>query len=82
MQLLKGSPEYPSRHVQIDTWLCTLHSAFTPHVPGQGSVHFSLIHALSLGQSEFMVHSGLQFGGLPIYVSIHEQEGDPPISRH
>lgn len=43
----------------------TLHLAEKPHEPGQGSRHFSLIHALLLGQSEFIVHSGLQFGGDP-----------------
>lgn len=47
-------------------WLITLHKAATPHEPGQGSRHFSFMHAKLLGHSELMVHSGLQFGGLPI----------------
>ena len=29
-----------------------------------------------------MVHSGLQFGGIPIYVGKQEQDGDPPLLRH
>lgn len=29
-----------------------------------------------------MVHSGLQFGGDPMYVGKQEHEGAPPISRH
>lgn len=44
----------------------TLQVADMPHDPGQGSLHFSLIHAKLLKQSEFIEHSGLQFGGVPI----------------
>lgn len=40
------------------------------------------MHALLLGHSELIVHSGLQFGGVPIYSFKHEHEGVPPISRH
>lgn len=29
-----------------------------------------------------IVHSGLQFGGLPMNVGRHEQDGVPPTSRH
>lgn len=47
----KGSPVYPEWHVQMALWFCTEHSALMPHVPGQGSTHFELIQALSLGQS-------------------------------
>lgn len=64
-QLLKGSPVNPSGQVQIGRWLKTVHLADTPHDPGQGSVHVCRMHDRSLGQSEFTVHSGLQFGGLP-----------------
>lgn len=66
-QLLKGSPTYPSKHMQLARWFCTRHSAFIPHDPGQGLMHLSLIQALSLEQSELIVHSGRQFGGLPVY---------------
>lgn len=37
----------------------TAHSAFWPQVPGHGSIHFNLIHALSLEQSLLRIHSGL-----------------------
>lgn len=40
------------------------------------------MHALSLGQSVFIVHSGRQLGGLPLYCGKHVHEGDPPMSRH
>lgn len=39
--------------------------AFCPHVPGQGSTHLFLIHALFLGQSVFNTHSGRH----PVYGS-------------
>lgn len=68
--------------VHIETWLCTLHSAFIPHEPGHGSIHFSLIQALSLEQSEFIVHSGRQFGGVPMYFCKQEQDGRPLNSTH
>lgn len=45
-----------------------------PQEPGQGSRHFSLIQAKFEGQSALIVHSGLQFGGEPIYPVTHEQE--------
>jgi hypothetical protein len=60
----------------------TVHIALKPHEPGHGSRHLLLIQALLLGHSELMEHSGRQFGGEPIYVDKHEQEGDPLISRH
>lgn len=46
--------------VQLGKWLITLHSAFCPHVPGQGFWHLDLIQAKLDGQSEFIVHSGRQ----------------------
>ena len=57
---------YPGMQMQIGTWFLTSHFALTPHNPGQGSWHFLLMHALSIGQSAFTTHSGLQFGGEPI----------------
>lgn len=66
VQLVKGSPVNPSKHVHIGVWLMTLHWAPIPQDPGQGSTHFSLIQAKLLGHSELILHSGLQFGGLPI----------------
>ena len=53
-------------------WFLTVHSAFIPHVPGQGSIHLFLWHALSEGQSEFTTHSGLHATyGSPKYSGIH-----------
>ena len=60
----------------------TLHWAPVPQEPGQGSRHFSRMQAKLLGQSGLMVHSGLQFGGVPIYVGKQEQEGVLPTLRH
>ena len=57
--------------MQIGTWFLTLHFAFRPQSPGQGSWHFLLIHALSVGQSALIIHSGLQFGGEPIIPGRH-----------
>lgn len=65
-QLTKGSPVRPSKHVQIGIWFTTLHCAPIPQEPKQGFSHFSLIQAKLLGQSGLIVHSGLQFGGLPM----------------
>lgn len=59
-----------------------LQSAPIPHDPGHGSEHFSEIQAKLLGHSECIVHSGLQFGGVPMYRAVQEHEGIPPESRH
>lgn len=53
-----------------------------PQDPGQGSLHFSRMQAKLLAHSELIVHSGLQFGGLPIYSAKQEHDGEPPMSRH
>jgi hypothetical protein len=66
MHLTKGSPEYPAVQLHIGLWLTTWHRALRPHVPGQGSLHFWFIQALSSGHSELTTHSGLQLGGVPI----------------
>lgn len=79
---MNGSPVYPVGHVHIGIWLTTAHIAPEPHEPGQGSLHLVSKQALSLGHSEFMVHSGLQFGGCPIYVSKHVHAGVLPMFLH
>ena len=56
----KGSPDVPVGQVHVGMWLITSQVAAWPHVPGQGSTHRWLLHALLRGQSEFIVHSGLQ----------------------
>lgn len=55
-----------SGQIQIGMWFITEQRAKAPQEPGQGSLHFSVIHAILLGQSEFIEHSGLQFGGFPM----------------
>jgi hypothetical protein len=58
--------------VQEPKWFITLHSAFTPQSPGQGSTHFWFLHALSEGHSAFVEHSGLQATyGSPKYSGMH-----------
>ena len=69
----KGSPWYPLSQTQIGIWFRTLHVAWMPHSPGQGSRHFWLLHASSVGQSLLKTHSGWQFGGLPIILGWQEQ---------
>lgn len=64
--------------MHIGMWFNTWQWAFHPQEPGHGSLHFSLIHATLLGQSALIVHSGLQFGGDPMYDGRHEHEGEPP----
>lgn len=63
-------------------WFITLQIAPTPQDPGQGSRHFSLIHAKILVHSELMVHSGRQFGGVPMYPARQEHEGLSRIFLH
>ena len=55
---VKGSPLNPELQVQVAIWFTTWHRAFMPQVPGQGSMHFRLEHALLAGQSELDTHSG------------------------
>lgn len=35
-----GFPSNSGKHMQLGVWLRTLHSAFWPHTPGHGSLHF------------------------------------------
>ena len=52
----------------------TLHSAFVPQVPGQGSWHLDRIQLNVDGQSVSTTHSGRQPSyGLPIYSGKHSQ---------
>lgn len=80
--LVNGSPVYPVTQLQIGLWLTTWHRAWIPQVPGQGSLHFWLMHASFGGQSELTTHSGLHEGGAPIKPSIHEQTAWPLCSLH
>lgn len=61
----------------------TWHSAFRPHVPGQGSLHFELMHAVFDEQSELITHSGRQPSyGFPKYSGRQEQDPAPLSSLH
>lgn len=53
-----GFPVILSGQTHVGIWFITSQLAFTPHVPGQGSLHLLPIQALSLGQSAFSTHSG------------------------
>lgn len=61
--------------------MTTRHSALTPHMPGQGSRHLLLTHALSRGQSVFSTHSGRHpVYGSPVYSGKHVQDPAPFFS--
>lgn len=79
---IKASPANPAGHKHRGAWLTTRQSAPVPHDPGQGSLHFWLMHAMSFGHSEFVMHSGRQFGGLPRNVSRQAHDGEFPTSLH
>lgn len=63
--LTNGSPVNLSGQLQTGLWFTTWQIAPIPQVPGQGSIHFWLLHAWMRGHSELCTHSGLQFGGVP-----------------
>lgn len=71
--LVKGSPEYLGRQLQMGLWFTTWHWVLKPQVPIQGSIHFWLLQARFRGQSELTTHSGLQDGGAPRYPWTQEQ---------
>lgn len=60
----------------------TVHWALAPQDPGQGSRHFSFLHARLLGHSESFIHSGRQFGGRPIKFGRQEHAGWVSITLH
>lgn len=82
MHLVKGSPVYLGGQLHMGLWLTTWHLAFSPQVPGHGSMHFWLIQALSKWHSALFTHSGLHVGGLPIKPSTQEHTPWPFISLH
>lgn len=81
-QPINELPRYPVKQVHIATWFMARQLVLGPQDPTHGSTHFSLTHALSLGQSSLMVHSGEQRGGAPIYPGLQAQRKDPPKSLH
>ena len=70
-QLLNASPVKPSAQLQSGVWFTTRQTALVPQDPGQGSTHFLLTHVWADGQSELTMHSGRQFGAVPIILGIH-----------
>ena len=51
-------------------------------MPGQGSTHFLLMHELLVGQSEFKMHSGRQFGAVPIILARQAHWACPETTEH
>lgn len=66
---------YPGGHIHLEVWLTTRHSAYSPQELGQGSVHLLLMQAKWVAHSLLLIHSGRQFGGVPINPTKHEQAG-------
>lgn len=60
LQKVKASPFIPGGHEHAGIWFITLHKAFWPHVPGQGSTHLFRIHAFVGEHSVLKTHSGRQ----------------------
>lgn len=58
-------------------WFMTRQVAPRPQVPGQGSLHLLLMHALSGEHSELTRHSGWQTGGNPLLPGRHEHTANP-----
>lgn len=61
----------------------TSHLALKPQVLlEQGLAHLNLWHARFCGHSELTTHSGLQFGGEPMYSGRHEHTACSFTVRH
>ena len=63
---MNGFPVCEGKQVHTGMWFITSQRAFKPQEPGQGSTHFCLMQAKFAMHSEYTVHSGRQFGGLPM----------------
>lgn len=73
----------PAGHEHTGTWLTTVHSAPTPHVPGHGSIHLNLIQARGGAQSALFSHSLRQPAyGSPWNPGRHVQDPTPFLSWH
>lgn len=66
VQAVNGSPVYCSGQRQIAWWLWTMHVAYEPQTPMQGSLHLWLIQAYIGEHSPELTHSGRHIGGRPI----------------
>lgn len=56
--------------------------ALSPHAFAHGSAHFRFIQAKFRAHSEFTLHSGRQYGGIPLYSGKHEHDGWPLSGTH
>lgn len=72
---VNGSPVYEVLQEHNGLWLITLQLVLIPQGLGQGLTHLLFIQALSCEHSELTIHSGLQFGGIPIYSTKQEHTG-------
>lgn len=68
--------------MQLASWFITLQIAFEAQLPGQGSLHLSLIHAKFERHSWLDRHSGRQLGGNPMWYGKHEHAARSSNSRH
>lgn len=76
MHWTNGSPVKSFAQMHDGTWFTTWHSAFEPQEPAQGSLHLRLMHAKWLLHSLLLIHSGLQFGGVPMNSGLQEHDGE------
>lgn len=81
-QRMNGFPVKRGLQLHMGLWLTTEHSAFIPHVPGHGSLHFWFEQASFNGQSGLTTHSGWHVGGIPIKPTTHEHTDWPLNSLH
>lgn len=80
--ITNGFPVCCNLHEHIGLWFMTRHSAFCPQVSRHGFSHRCLMQLKCNGHSEFITHSGLQFGGFPWKEDKQEQIAWPLISLH
>ena len=81
-QSLNPSPWNPCMQLQTGLWLRTRQSAFALQDPGHGSTQRWLIQALVDGQSELTIHSGRQFGAVPIMLAKQPHWACPATTVH
>lgn len=83
-QSTKAFPDIPGGQLHIGAWLNTLHNAFCPQTPTQGSIHLFLTQALLIGHSLLRTHSGLQpaygspeYSGKQVQIPLSQRAFDP-----
>lgn len=74
LHCMNALPVLLGGHVQTAMWFTTSQLALVPQVLIHGLTHLFLTHALSMGHSELIVHSGRHSKyGSPLYSGIQEQ---------